>query len=75
MADPLITPEDIAEAAKGAAEFTSDGTTAKAVPVKDMIAAAAYLNAATIEDAGGPKSAWARVRMARAIPPGAGPSG
>lgn len=69
MADPLITDEDVAEIALGAKTFTSDGQTVEAFSPKEVLDARDRMTPP------GPKSGWARVRMGRAVPPGAGPNG
>lgn len=68
MSDELITDEEIAEAAKGAASFNADGVTVQAVPVKDLIEADKHLASkeASTRKLGG-------IRMGRFIPPGAAP--
>jgi hypothetical protein len=74
MPDP-ITPDDIAEAAASPASATEGSRSATAHSIPDQIAAATFK---ATEDAlsggnenGGAKSGWARLRPARAIPPGA----
>lgn len=42
MADPVLTAEEIAEAAKGAQSFTADGQSATVIPIKDQIEAAKF---------------------------------
>ena len=56
---------------------STDGQTASSHSLKDLIAADQYLKGITASDpaVGGTKSAWGKVRMARAVPPGAGPNG
>jgi hypothetical protein len=55
----------------------TDGQTATEHNLKDLIEADKYLKGidAADPDVGGTKSGWGKVRMARAVPPGAGPYG
>jgi hypothetical protein len=71
---PDLTDE-IETTAQGASQFTTDGQSATAHNLKDLIEADKYLKETGAADTGPVKSGWGRVRMARAIPPGAGPSG
>ena len=57
------------------AQISTDGQTANSHSLPDLIEADKYLKDASAATAGTQKTGWARVRMARAIPPGAGPSG
>lgn len=72
MADLTDTIES---AAADPSSASSDGQSATARPLADLIAADKYLkgqDALTGTNAnGGPRSGWGAVRMARAIPPGA----
>jgi hypothetical protein len=58
-------------------EATVDGRTAKNQPLPDLIAAETFIGtAAALQGTnrnGGKRSGWGRVRIARAVPPGAGP--
>lgn len=72
---PDLTPESIAEAATQPASASVDGQSAAAVPIPDQIAAAKYKAAAdalnALNDNGGPRSGWSRLRTARARSNGA----
>ena len=72
MADLSSNIEQAAAEAKSAA---SDGQSAEAVPIADLIAADHYLAAkaslANPSGPGGPKSGWNALRPARVVPPGA----
>lgn len=63
--------DTIQETAEGAAEFSTDGQTAKAHSLPDLIEADKYLKGTT--NAGPNGSAGNLLRAARIIPPGAGP--
>jgi hypothetical protein len=52
-------------------QMTTDGQSVTNQPIADLIAADQYLKAAEEPAAGKPKSAWARLRPAKVIPPGA----
>lgn len=71
---PDLTP-DIEQQAAEPAAATSDGQSATARPIGDLIEADRYLkgNAALsgTNANGGPVSGWKRTRPARAVPPGA----
>lgn len=73
---PDLTPLIESEAALPL-RSESDGQSAQARSLKDLIEADKYLKGlAAVEGenaTGGPRSAWGRVRMARAVPPGADP--
>lgn len=66
---PDLTPDTIAEAATQPASAMKDGQSAAAVPIPDQIAADKYRAQAAQAATG--RSAWGKVRMARAVPPGA----
>lgn len=69
--------DTIEQVAGEPAKAEGDQGAATNQPLPDLIAADQYLKAGTglagANAAGGPKSAWRTVRMARAIPPGATP--
>lgn len=71
MADLTDTIE---QAAQDPAAATSDGQSATARPIADLIAADRYLKGQqAVEEVnvnGGPKSGWGALRTARVIPPG-----
>lgn len=75
MADPLITDAALAAAATSPAAASSDGASATARSIDDLIKADQYAAGraalAASNDNGGPRSGWGSVRMARAQPPGA----
>ena len=71
---PDLTP-DIESAATDPSSASSDGQSATARPLPDVIAADQYLKGADAVSGtnprGGPKSGWRTVRQARQVPPGA----
>lgn len=71
---PDLTDE-IEQAAAEPHSVSVDGQTVQGHSLKDLIEADKYLKETDTADTGPVKSGWGRVRMARAIPPGAGPSG
>jgi hypothetical protein len=70
-----LTAESIAEAATQPVSVSIDGQSAQAVPIPDQIQA--LQNQKTQEAlagnnaSGGPKSGWNKLRIAKAVPPGA----
>lgn len=71
MADLTDTIE---EAAQDPASASSDGQSATARPIADLIAADRYLKGQQATEStnaqGGPRSGWGALRAAKAIPPG-----
>lgn len=75
MADLTDTIES---AAADPASAASDGQSATARPLADLIAADKYLKGQQALEGtnanGGPRSGWVSLRTARAVPQGAGPN-
>lgn len=67
---PDLTPQ-IEQVAAEPQTVVTDGQTATEHNLKDLIEADKYLKETDAADTGPVKSAWGRVRMARAVPPGA----
>lgn len=71
-----LTPQ-IEQAASEPASATADGQSAQSHPLPDLIEADRYLKGTTAVDgsngAGGPRTGWGLLRMAKFTPPGAGP--
>lgn len=62
--------ETFEQAATDPASATSDGLTIVSRSVDDLIKLDQYIQAKTARQAAPRRSAWARVKMAQAIPPG-----
>ena len=66
---PDLTPQ-IEQVAAEPQTVSTDGQSATEYGIDQLIDADKYLKGNAAETAGGPKTGWARVRMARAVPPG-----
>jgi len=63
-----ITTEEVIELATAPASIAVDGQSVSERPLRELLDAQATINARTATASGG--SAWGKVRMAKAVPPG-----